>query len=89
MSPTSYSFTGEVWKWKSRTSWFFVNLPEDLADDIEERFGRRAAGFGSVRVDVTIGTTVWQRSIFPLKGSRCDPTKHQQYRASSMPKHES
>ena len=61
----TYSFTAEVWEWTSRTSWFFVNLPEDQADDIEERYGRRAAGFGSVRVDVTIGSTNWRTSIFP------------------------
>ncbi len=61
----SFSFTAEVWEWTSRTSWFFVNVPEDQADEIEEQFGRRAAGFGSVRVDVTIGSTNWQTSIFP------------------------
>ncbi len=60
-----YNFRAEVWEWTSRASWFFVNLPEDQADDIEERFGRRAAGFGSVRVDVTVGATNWQTSIFP------------------------
>lgn len=63
----SYSFTAEVWEWTSRTSWFFVNVPEDQADDIEERYRRRAAGFGSVRVEVTIGSTTWQTSIFPSK----------------------
>ncbi len=63
----TYSFTAEVWEWTSRTSWFFVNVPEDQADDIEERYRRRAAGFGSVRVEVTIGSTTWQTSIFPSK----------------------
>lgn len=63
----SYSFTAEVWEWTSRTSWFFVNVPEEQADDIEERYRRRAAGFGSVRVEVTIGSTTWQTSIFPSK----------------------
>ncbi len=61
----TYTFTAEVWEWTARTSWFFVNLPEDSADDIEERFRRRAGGFGSIRVDVTIGSTNWQTSIFP------------------------
>lgn len=61
----TYSFTAELWEWTAKASWFFVNLPEDHADDIEERYGRRAAGFGSVRVDVTIGSTNWQTSIFP------------------------
>lgn len=65
MASMTYTFTAEVWEWTSRASWFFVNLPEDQADDIEERHRRRAAGFGSVRVDVTIGATNWQTSIFP------------------------
>jgi hypothetical protein len=67
MTRMVYSFTAELWEWTSRTSWFFVDVPEDQADDIEERFGRRAAGFGSVRVEVTIGSTTWQTSIFPSK----------------------
>ena len=46
------------------SSW---NLPEDQTDDIDERYARRAAGFGSVRVEATIGSTRWQTSIFPSK----------------------
>ncbi len=65
-----YTFSAEVWEWTARASWFFVNLPEDQADDIEERFGRRAGGFGSVRVHVTIGTTSWTTSIFPSSENR-------------------
>ena len=61
----TYSFDAEVWEWSSKTSWFFVSLPEEAADDIEERFGRRAAGFGSIRVEVTIGSTTWRTSLFP------------------------
>jgi hypothetical protein len=60
-----YSFTAEVWEWSSTTSWFFVSLPEEAADDIEERYSRRAAGFGSIRVEVTIGSSTWQTSLFP------------------------
>ena len=40
-------------------------MPNDIADDIEEQYGRRAAGFGSIRVEVTIGSSTWQTSIFP------------------------
>lgn len=61
----TYSFTAEVWEWTSRTSWFFVSLPEEQADDIEERFGGSAGGFGSVRVEVTIGSSTWRTSLFP------------------------
>ena len=65
MAAVTYSFTADVWEWTSRTSWFFVNLPHDQADAIEERNGARAAGFGSVRVEATVGATTWKTSIFP------------------------
>ena len=60
-------FVAEVWQWDSRKSdsWFFVSLPPDLADDIDAEHGHRAKGFGSLRVEVRIGTTTWQTSIFP------------------------
>lgn len=67
MSDPTFDFSAELWEWTSKTSWFFLSVPNDMADDIEEQFGRRAAGFGSLRVEVTIGSTTWQTSIFPSK----------------------
>lgn len=58
-------FVAELWEHDGPAAWFFISLPEDEADDIEERFGHRAAGFGSVRVEVSIGASRWQTSIFP------------------------
>ena len=60
-----FSFTAKVWEHEGTGSWHFVSLPDDEADDIEEMFGGNARGFGSLRVDVTIGSTRWQTSIFP------------------------
>lgn len=62
---SSFSFNAELWEWVSRTTWFFFSVPEAEADDIEEEFGRRAAGFGSIRVEATIGSSTWRTSIFP------------------------
>lgn len=62
---TSWSFTAELWEWTSKASWFFLSVPEADADDIEEQHGRTAGGFGSIRVEVTIGSTTWKTSIFP------------------------
>jgi len=67
VSDPTFDFSAELWEWTSKTSWFFLSVPNDMADDIEEQFGRRAAGFGSLRVEVTIGSTTWQTSIFPSK----------------------
>ncbi|MEZ5259908.1 MAG: DUF1905 domain-containing protein [Ilumatobacteraceae bacterium] len=39
-------------------------LTDDIVDEIEERCGARAGGFGSVRVEVTVGSTTWSTSVF-------------------------
>lgn len=62
---TKFSFAAEVWEHQGSGAWHFVSLPESIADDIEEWFGHRAAGFGSLKVQVTIGRTSWSTSIFP------------------------
>ena len=62
---SSYAFVAEIWEHDGKGSWHFLALPEDVADDIEYRFGHRAAGFGSLRVEVTIGATRWRTSVFP------------------------
>ena len=67
MSRERFAFTAEVWKHESSGGWYFVSLPEDAADEIEEIHGQRARGFRSLRVDVTIGDTRWATSIFPDK----------------------
>ncbi len=66
----SYSFEAEVWEWDAKASWFFLSVPGDVADDIEEIHGHRAGGFGSVRVEVTIGSSTWRTSLFPSKQER-------------------
>lgn len=65
VASTSVTFSAEVWEHDGPTAWFFLSLPEPEADDIEEQFGHRAKGFGSIRVEVTIGETRWCTSIFP------------------------
>lgn len=65
MVSNTFSFTAKVWEHEGAGAWHFVSLPEDHADDIEEMFGGDARGFGSLRVDVTIGSTRWTTSIFP------------------------
>ena len=63
--PSRYEFDGEVWEHDGAAAWHFLSLPEDLADEIDEVHGHLAAGFGSLRVDVAIGSTRWSTSIFP------------------------
>jgi hypothetical protein len=48
-------------------SWVFVALPSELSDRIDEELTGPPRGFGSVRVEVSIGSTEWRTSIFPSK----------------------
>ncbi|GGB99192.1 DUF1905 domain-containing protein [Cellulomonas carbonis] len=67
-----HSFTGELWLWDARRvdTWTFVSLPSDLADEILDTAGALSRGFGSLRVEVAVGTTVWRTSIFPDSARR-------------------
>ncbi|GIG21063.1 hypothetical protein Cch01nite_17870 [Cellulomonas chitinilytica] len=64
---TAYDFTAELWVWDARRTdrWTFVSLPTDVADEVLERGAAVARGFGSLRVRVSVGTSVWTTSIFP------------------------
>ena len=60
-----FTFTAEVWEHDGPAAWHFISLPEDVTDEIDATFGHQAKGFGSQRVEVTIGKTRWSTSIFP------------------------
>ncbi len=61
-----YEFESTIWRWRDDGAWHFLTLPEDVTDDIEDRTPVRA-GFGSVRVEVTVGASTWRTSVFPSK----------------------
>ncbi|TWH01979.1 uncharacterized protein DUF1905 [Nocardioides sp. J9] len=62
-----FAFTADLWRWEARdqagSSWFFVSLPFEVSDAIDDVAPRK--GFGSVRVEVTIGASTWRTSVFP------------------------
>lgn len=63
-------FDAELWVWDARKTetWTFVRLPEDASEDIREVAGGQGRGFGSVRVRVVLGASVWKTSVFPEGG---------------------
>lgn len=65
----SQTFTAPLWLARDDAPWHFVTLPHELADDIAEMAPRKP-GFGSVRVEVTIGNTTWKTSLFPDNRAR-------------------
>lgn len=61
-----YEFESILWRWREDGTWHFLTVPEDVSDEIDDRTAVRA-GFGSVKVEVTIGTSTWRTSLFPSK----------------------
>ena len=65
MTVPIFDFEAPLWRWHGDAAWHFVTLPHDAADDIEELSAPMRRGFGSVRVEVTVGDTTWRTSVFP------------------------
>jgi len=64
----TYNFSAELYLWEARVdSWVFANLPEDVADEIEDAAHEPRRGFGAVKVEVTVGSSTWRTSVFPSK----------------------
>lgn len=59
-----YDFEAVLWRWRDDSAWHFVTVPADVADDIEDTVPIRG-GFGSVKVEVSVGATTWSTSLFP------------------------
>ena len=54
--------------WSGETaSWHFITVPEEQSDEIRVHSLANRGGFGSVRVEVSIGNVTWRTSIFPQK----------------------
>lgn len=71
-------FSGVLYLWEARTdSWTFVDAPVDLSEEIRDSLPLPPRGFGSVRVEVTLGATTWRTSLFPdkAKGTYVLPVK--------------
>lgn len=54
-------------------AWCFLTLPRELSEEIRDLTtgATPRRGFGSVRVEVTVGQTSWRTSVFPDAGSGC------------------
>ena len=51
--------------WGPDGGWHFVRLPRDTYADLRELASPHKRGFGSIKVRVNIGVTVWETSLFP------------------------
>lgn len=77
VSTHRYRFTAPLWIWEARddSAWYFVTVPDDEADEITAITEGLRRGFGSVRVEVTVGPVTWRTSIFPSEETFVLPVK--------------
>ncbi|HNV10484.1 MAG TPA: DUF1905 domain-containing protein [Propionibacteriaceae bacterium] len=59
-----HTFSSVLWRWEAQDAWRFVTVPADLTEEIRVT-GGPPRGFGSVRVEVRVGSTTWRTSVFP------------------------
>jgi hypothetical protein len=60
----AFEFTSELYEWSARDNWFFVDLPFQISDAITA-MPLVPGGFGSVKVEATVGHVTWRTSVFP------------------------
>ena len=82
-------FESELWTWHSEggTAWHFTTLPEAARDAVKAEIeGIPRKGFGSVKVNVTIGKSTFSTSLFPAKeyGSYLLPVKASARKANGL-----
>ena len=63
--PFVHRFTAPLWRYEGEAAWYFVTVPVEVSDDIRELTEGNRGGFGSVRVQATVGATTWRTSVFP------------------------
>lgn len=59
------SFSSKLWVYPGdKASWRFVTVPKAESEMLRKKI-KLKNGFGSIRVEVKVGKTVWGTSIFP------------------------
>ena len=81
------AFTSLLWIWKAEAAgrWYFLTVPDELSAEIKAHAFGSPRGFGSVRVEATIGDVTWRTSVFPLNsGGYLLPVKAEIRRKASI-----
>lgn len=66
----TFEFKAKLWEYKGKGAWHFITVPKDISSDIYDLSSGRTNGFGSVRVEISIGNSSWKTSIFPNKAEK-------------------
>lgn len=77
-------FNGEIWFWKGPAPWYFVTVPEQECHELRAISGMVTYGWGMIPVQVRIGNSEWQTSLWPKDERYIVPIKASVRRAEKL-----
>ncbi|MCE9621021.1 MAG: DUF1905 domain-containing protein [Actinomycetia bacterium] len=78
------SFSGEIWYWRGPSPYHFVTVPEAQATEIRDVAREVTYGWGMIPVEVRVGDTKFQTSLWPKNGGYIVPIKDVVRRAEEV-----
>jgi hypothetical protein len=71
-----YTFRSKLWIYNNLTKkstnagnmvgrWYFITLPKKITVELKSQYSGLKRGWGSLPVQITVGQTTWNTSIFP------------------------
>jgi Domain of unknown function (DUF1905) len=77
-------FNGKIWFWRGPASWYFVTVPAKQSRDLKAILGFVTYGWGMIPVNVQIGKTEWETSLWPKDGRYIVPIKASVRKAENL-----
>ncbi len=69
------SFDGPVFEWRGPAPHHFVEVPDDVADEIASIASEVSYGWGVIPATVVLGGSTFTTSLFPREGGYLVPLK--------------
>ncbi|GAA2354660.1 hypothetical protein Cme02nite_47820 [Catellatospora methionotrophica] len=77
-------FSGEIWFWRGPAPWYFVTVPDEQCQALQDASSQVSYGWGMIPVTARIGATGWTTSLFPKDGRYLVPVKAVVRRAEGL-----
>ena len=77
-------FSGEIWHWRGPSPFHFVTVPEPQAQELRDVSREVTYGWGMIPVEVRVGGTKFQTSLWPKEGGYIVPIKDVVRRAEEV-----
>ncbi len=67
--------TGEIFHWRGPSPYHFVRVPEAQVEVLRSVAKEVTYGWGMIPVELALGDTVWETSLWPKDGGYLVPVK--------------